>query len=345
MNSQVKILEPADIRQPNHWACGACASMAVASLFGVGPTTLEGWIDLLGTSEEKSTSPQAIIRVFTDLGLLARDRQLMNVEDLAASVDADSPVICPVQDYTGVRSSKAAWDYGHYLPVIGVLPNYIVVQDSSIENALGVPGGDVPPDQVSDTGNIAAPGRVLIYRDAWMANGDDGLPVIWRDVGEDGTKYIRYGISIGRPPAAPPPPDRLTALQTVLATLRAQHWLYYSLHWQARDYQRHLLFQRLYESLPEQFDTLAEKLTSFYGRTAVNPATTIETAGPMIGLWDAHADPLEGALHAESDLRDAIAAALGVLTDASHAGVDNLLRGIFDDHETNIYLLAQAQGA
>ena len=133
------ILEPIDIRQPNHWECGACASMSAASLFAVGPDSLAGWVKLLGTSEAKSTSPQAIVKAFTDLGLDVNERQKMTIDDLAASVAAGRPVICCCQDYTGIRSANATFDYGHWVVVIGVLPAYCVIQDSSIENALGIP--------------------------------------------------------------------------------------------------------------------------------------------------------------------------------------------------------------
>jgi DNA-binding ferritin-like protein len=197
------ILEPTNVRQRNHWECGACASMSAASLFGVGPQDLDDWVELLGTNEARSTSPQAIVEAFRGFGCQVEERQGMTAADLAGYVAAGRAVICPVQDYTGIRSKKASWEYGHWVVAIGVLDRYVVIQDSSIQNALGIPGGDVPADEAADVGNLAAPGRVLVYRDksvlppdqpdalTWMEN--------WQDVGEDGTEYICYGIVIGPP--------------------------------------------------------------------------------------------------------------------------------------------------
>jgi hypothetical protein len=186
------ILEPKDIRQRNHWECGACASMAAASLFAVGPETLDGWVDLLGTSEEESTSPQAIIEAFTDLGLEVTEMHGMTIAELAEEIDAGRPVLVPCQDYTGVRSPKAEWDYGHWLVVCGVIPSevgYIVCQDSSHENVENKPGGDVPKQSAEEAGDICAPGKALIEQATWLE--------AWHDVGQDGTEYFEYGISIG----------------------------------------------------------------------------------------------------------------------------------------------------
>ena len=54
--------------------------------------------------------------------------------------------------------------------------------------------------------------------------------------------------------------------------LHALYWLHWTAHWQAEgDYARHLLFQRLYEAIPDQLDTLSEKMVQMYGARAVNP--------------------------------------------------------------------------
>jgi DNA-binding ferritin-like protein len=222
MTKQITILKPADVRQPDHWECGDCASKSAASLWGIGPDTLAGWVTLLGSSEEKSTSAQAIIKAFTDLGCDVVAQQNMSIDDLAESIAAGRPVICPVQDYTGVRSAKALWDYGHWVLVIGVIPDYVIIQDSSIENALGMPGGDVPKAEETDMGNLAAPGRVLVYRDQSVVPADqpDALTWLekWHDVGEDGTEYTQYGISIGKPPE-PAAPEANAAHQKEHATM------------------------------------------------------------------------------------------------------------------------------
>ena len=56
---------------------------------------------------------------------------------------------------------------------------YVVAQDSSEDNI--VRGDD----------SIQAPGRIMVDPAKWLEK--------WHDVGEDGTKYVRYGIAIGPP--------------------------------------------------------------------------------------------------------------------------------------------------
>ena len=136
--------------------------------------------------------------------------------------------------------------------------------------------------------------------------------------------------------------DTMNKLQIVLADLRAQHWLYYTLHWQAANYQLHLLFQRLYESLPDQFDGLAEKLVAAAGKQSVDASTTMRMSQTVIDVWATGADPLDAALASERDLEAAVFTALASLTDP---GLENFLQGVADDHQTNVYLLRQSQGA
>ena len=185
------IIDIPDIRQINHWSCGAASSNAVGSYFGVGPKTLPEWEKVLETSEEKSTDPKAIVAFLKTLGLMAEPRQNMTIADLETAINSGSPVIVCVQDYSGVRSNKAKWAYGHYLTIIGRIPGYLVAQDSSIENAEHKPGGDVSESKADHDGNLAAPGRVLIR--------DEDFVAAWHDVGEDGTKYVNFGIVVSAP--------------------------------------------------------------------------------------------------------------------------------------------------
>ena len=132
-------------------------------------------------------------------------------------------------------------------------------------------------------------------------------------------------------------------LETLLAALRAQHWLYYTLHWQALGeptYARHLLFQRLYETLPEQFDTLAEKLVSRFGTDAVNGVGQMAAAIKLLSGWIS-ADPIATALASETELRGTIAALLGKTPDEAIA-MDNFLRSLDDEHDQNVALLGKA---
>ena len=184
------ILEVPNIRQPDHYSCGACAAMSVGRFFGVGSEDLGEWKSLLGTTLERSTDPRMIVGVLSDLDLEVEERHGMTVDDLAEATRNGRPVICPVQDYMSKREPGAEFDYGHYLVVIGVVDGHVVCQDSSIDNVQGRPGGGVSESDEEESQNIAAPGRILVRVEDWEAN--------WHDVGEDGTKYVRYGIIVGR---------------------------------------------------------------------------------------------------------------------------------------------------
>lgn len=183
------LIEVPDIRQPDHYSCGASAAMAVGRYFGVGPASIDEWKDALRTSLEFSTRPRRIVDYLSQLGLVVTATHNLTIEDLRGWWLKGCPVIVCVQDYGGRREEGAAFLYGHYLTVIGVNVGYVFCQDSSLENADHVPGGDVPPAEADNTGNIAAPGRLMVDFDTWLAN--------WHDIDADGNKFIRFGIAVG----------------------------------------------------------------------------------------------------------------------------------------------------
>ena len=181
--TQNGLLEVPDIRQHDHYSCGACAAMSVGRYFGVGPGTLPEWKQLLGTAVEHSTDPQAIVETMRSFGLKVEAQDGMTIDDLAAYCERGMPVIVCVQDYGPFVPEKAEWPYGHYLTVIGVLnptppgKGYVFCQDSSADNVIG------------NSGSIQAAGRVMIDQaDFWK---------MWHDVDEHGTKYVRFGIAVG----------------------------------------------------------------------------------------------------------------------------------------------------
>ncbi len=111
------LIELPDIRQRDHYSCGAAAAMAVGSYFGVGPATLEEWKDALGTNLAQSTAPKRIIEYLRSLGLEVQDKHNMTVDDLRKAHGAGKPVICPIQEY---GQDQGGYEYGHYVTVIGV---------------------------------------------------------------------------------------------------------------------------------------------------------------------------------------------------------------------------------
>jgi hypothetical protein len=129
----------------------------------------------------------------------------MTVEDLRGFWRRGMPVICPVQDYANFREPGATFDYGHYLTVIGAAMGFVFCQDSSIENAEDLAGGDVAGGDLPDS-NIAAPGRIMVTEAEWMK--------AWHDMDVDGNKYLQFGIAVSKDILPEPPPEQTSAPPT-----------------------------------------------------------------------------------------------------------------------------------
>ena len=155
----------------------------------------------------------------------------------------------------------------------------------------------------------------------------------------------RYGpLSQSQPSADGEEITLQSALQNVLAMLRAQNWLYHTAHWQTSGptfYGQHLLFERLYAAVVDEYDALAEKIVQAFGPAAVEPIQAIQRASWLVSEWSGE-NAVAAGLHAEAALGAAVATALGLSKD--NPGLQNFLQGICDDHQTNLYLLQQVQG-
>lgn len=171
------LIEVPDIRQHDHYSCGAAAAMAVGKYFGVGPDSIEEWKKALGTDIQGSTSPTAIETYLRSIGLEVDCAFNMSLKDLHDARSDGRPVITPVQDYGPEVPGKAKFEYGHYLTVIGVAMGYVFCQDSSADNVLKGEGSD------------AAPGRVMIREQDFLD--------LWHDRDIKGNEYIRFGIVVG----------------------------------------------------------------------------------------------------------------------------------------------------
>ena len=145
---------------------------------------------------------------------------------------------------------------------------------------------------------------------------------------------------------AVPDEDVVEKLQWLLACLRAQYWMYQQSHWQVMGdayYGNHLLFERLYESVVKQVDTLAEKMVSGYGPEAVDALDLGGKFEVWIKRWDLTSCLHKRGLQAEQDFQIAAQSVYetlgtqGVLT----LGMDDFLMATANEHETNEYLLRQ----
>jgi hypothetical protein len=144
-------------------------------------------------------------------------------------------------------------------------------------------------------------------------------------------------------------PEKQTAiylLQHLLGLLRAQIWNYQESHWQTRGsayYGNHLLFQRLYESVADQIDTLAEKMVGTYGPEVVSAAHVSPKFQKFVARWIQVPCLHERGLLSENDFQDVTRKCYDRLKGLGELslGMDDFLMSIASDHETNQYLLRQ----
>lgn len=135
-------------------------------------------------------------------------------------------------------------------------------------------------------------------------------------------------------------------LQWLLACMRAQYWSYQQSHWQVKGqqfYGDHLLFQRLYESVQEQTDVLAEKMVGMYGPEAVDGLDLGAKFEVFIKRWS-QADCLHRrGLLSEQDIQGIIKRVYEYLKSVGELslGMDDFLMATASEHETNQYLLRQ----
>lgn len=141
----------------------------------------------------------------------------------------------------------------------------------------------------------------------------------------------------------------LATLQVLLAVLRGVHWSHWTSHWQATGlpyYGDHLLLERLYESVIDEIDTLAEKIVGAYGSSAVQPVDQAQLmTNSLLPLAEAQSEgnPIKRALIMEEALQKIFKRVYSKLDqlDALTLGMDDFLMSMASAHETNLYLLRQ----
>jgi DNA-binding ferritin-like protein len=132
----------------------------------------------------------------------------------------------------------------------------------------------------------------------------------------------------------------------LLALLRAQYWMYQHAHWQVGGesfYGDHLLFTRLYESVSEEIDTLAEKAVGYLGMDVMTADDLMRRAQMWVDRWSGIECPHRRSLKTEEDFQHfaknfyEVMDNLGVLT----LGLDDFVQAMSSNHETHTYLLQQ----
>lgn len=132
----------------------------------------------------------------------------------------------------------------------------------------------------------------------------------------------------------------------LIAKLRTLALYYQTAHWSVKGslfYGDHLLFDRLYNAVNEEIDGLAERAVGTDGIQAVNlpeVLTLISKAAESLNYEAAQNSAyFQSALGLEQNLLEFLESA-DKKEDLS-MGTRNLLEGVADKHEANVYLLKQ----
>lgn len=146
--------------------------------------------------------------------------------------------------------------------------------------------------------------------------------------------------------------DGAAPLSGVLGVLRAASFLHQTHHWQTSgqsSYADHLLFDRLYKDSQPHIDQVGEKAVGLGHAGLVDPARQAQHVAQLIGVvTGSNAGPIElvrASLRMESLVLAAVQEALRILgaSNGLTAGIENLLQGVADLHETFVYLLQQRE--
>jgi hypothetical protein len=137
------------------------------------------------------------------------------------------------------------------------------------------------------------------------------------------------------------------SLASLASMDHALYLLHQSAHWQSSGptyYGDHLMFQRLYKPINKEIDSLGERAVGLGDPRLVCPLTTSQMALDLLQAWgkghrvDAPKRLVQLSLYAEKCFLKAIKEAMA---QPASDGVLNLLQGIADTHEGNVYLLQQ----
>ncbi len=138
----------------------------------------------------------------------------------------------------------------------------------------------------------------------------------------------------------------LASLGTMLHALLLLHQ---SAHWQVRGptyYGDHLLFQRIYDGIAKEIDSVGERTVNTGDPRLVCPILVAGLSAELLQGWGKGHGKVEKAaelvamsLRAEKEFVTAISQALAQAPASD--GTQNLLQGIADAHEGNVYLLQQ----
>ncbi len=122
-----ELLDVPQLLQSRNYDCGAACTQIVAEYFGVdNGRTEDDYIAELGTTAADGTTPEAIVDVLNDAGLVTTSGNGMTLDDLRCCFERGHPVIVPMQEAPAPEGGTAA---GHWVVVIGCGLGQVFLQD------------------------------------------------------------------------------------------------------------------------------------------------------------------------------------------------------------------------
>lgn len=143
-------------------------------------------------------------------------------------------------------------------------------------------------------------------------------------------------------------------LSIILGALEYMRDMYNTHHWTARGdsfYGDHLLFSRLYEEVQEEIDPIAEKSVGVSTTGAVDHTRRIKERTMLNDAFGADGssvipDPdmlMRKSLSVEQAFQELLEGCVQSMEQncSMTLGIDNMIAGIYDTHESHIFLLKQ----
>ncbi len=145
--------------------------------------------------------------------------------------------------------------------------------------------------------------------------------------------------------------DKCTKMAALyIATLKAMYIIHQQNHWLAKGdnfYGNHLLFQRIYESVPESLDGAAEKFVTIFGPECLNYKLQADLLNKLLLKYqDKCESGLDCSLAVEKDFINLSKATYECFEQEGNLtlGLDDFIMATASAREESVYLLTRAMG-
>lgn len=121
-----------DVRQAEHFSCGAASMQAVLAYYGMDSYEADLRV-MLKTAPNHGTYPWDMVAAAKQLGFEAEWKENLTFDDIKTSLQQGIPVITDSQRFRGTDGTfENNWDSGHYMVAIGIDDQYIYLEDPDL---------------------------------------------------------------------------------------------------------------------------------------------------------------------------------------------------------------------